>query len=907
LDGTNDESKNCESNLVEQFPHQSVTWAVCPRNEWQARTVLSFYDEDIEDNNTHTTTQRLPRQQNKQKRRLMEIRIQISPIVCALSRRAYRETSYHLELFTYENDDDDSGNASDYESDSEASSDNYDDDPYSSESQADDDDHLDNSTWQQETIREPQVVFSQDRRHLMVLVFHNPIHRRKAKHKEELQKLQSSIITFQLRIPRSSTHSSINDRSKIPLPSYLAKATPESSGEGYTAAESNGDRNANLSNPTGGSPAVATHPKFASACEGSTAICRLGGEGKSPNVFLAVQRDGTLNWVNPQSAQIIAKAVLPAIHSNHWFVASMTTSSASTVKKGMVAMVLASSNSNFSTPSDSSQSSDSAASYVSDYDEGNVDGFASSVDSLGSSESGVHPGDGLRAKGGDCVLLEWSCSSLTKHPLHHTLRDDLEKNGRDSQALDASAKEEEDSPRREEHVGEEVQSKPVPLGDGKEEHSGTIISHDELGNSSGTIQIALRSVWSPSSGSSDNDVLMVTDACFGSLSSILCVVYTHTIEGGPSQGPRQKLAQVLTLSDKASSGSNEGYDITPAVSLYLSPDQVEQAPSVSKIEHNKNHDSIEDQGEYGSSDDNYREYETDTEESSDDESQQSRKENSSGKTMESRLVGIQHDPTSDSFVISSIFRGSRGNNDHWVGCVWNWRSNAIGWMIQQELTAPPFSLRNNMANANNGLSWSRLYFGRDAYNGGGSYLVFVDASSRCDDSLGKGYLTDYDNPSHLETRKIFVPAAVLSPANSSNPCVFAERSSLLVAERHVSFPSVVSKDSDATVRELDWKISALPLSYTTSHGSPRIATIGPSQAKSVAVASARGVCVLDTFQHKWKQFGSPNEERSFSVLSMTWWEGSPSGKKDDDRDDLLVAITQTRSGARFLSCWSSKR
>ena len=93
----------------------------------------------------------------------------------------------------------------------------------------------------------------------------------------------------------------------------------------------------------------------------------------------------------------------------------------------------------------------------------------------------------------------------------------------------------------------------------------------------------------------------------------------------------------------------------------------------------------------------------------------------------------------------------------------------------------------------------------------------------------------------------------------------------------------------------------------TTPGPPQIATIGVTQAKSIAVASARGVCVMDTYQNKWKQFGSPMEEQLFSVVSMTFWEGSLYGGKDDERDDLLVAITQNNLGEQFLSCWSSKR
>ena len=207
--------------------------------------------------------------------------------------------------------------------------------------------------------------------------------------------------------------------------------------------------------------------------------------------------------------------------------------------------------------------------------------------------------------------------------------------------------------------------------------------------------------------------------------------------------------------------------------------------------------------------------------------------------------------------------------------------------------------------------WSRLYRGRDSNYGGGSHLVYINASLRYGDS---GEINNDANSTDkntynkvIETEKRIVPVAVLSPDNSTNPGVFTERCSLLLARDHISFPYVAKKDSDPTMLELDWKISALPLSYTMSHGPPNIAIIGPVAAKSVAVSSAFGVCVMDTSNNKWKHFGSPNEERSFSVVAMTWWEGNLKRRKEHDKDDLLVAIIQTRNGEQFLGCWSSKR
>jgi hypothetical protein len=925
-----------ESGVAEQIPYQSVTWTACPRDEWQARTVLSFYDEDNEGNNSRRLPQQHHHQCKRNRRRLVEIRVQISPLVSALSPKAYRETRYHLELFTFDDHEDDHD---DGDNNSCSSSHDYDDESFCSESQTDDEDHPGNPRQQIETHRQPQVVFSQDRRHLMVLLFHNKSGNRK--HPGKIQQQRSAIIVFQLRKPKSTANSSINDRSKIPLPSYIAKATLDSSG----GSDPNNTLLAVASNPIGGSPAVATHPKFIPSCKGITAICCLageptnpGGSRRRPTEFLAVESDGTLNWVNARSAQVTTTAALPVIQSNNCFVASMKASPASTLDKGMVALVIASSNSSFSPTSNSSQSSQSLASHVTDSDGDDFDGIASSIESISSSDSGGKKG-GIRVTGGECVLVEWSKMSTTSNPLQST----NEYNNDENQTLDAAAEEQQDRLRQKEHMDQfvlqELQKKhlasprlpsssSIPIEEGKDRASDeqspmAVTSRSILpqqqssaeneklsGISSGMMHVGLRSVWSPPSGSDENNEARVTDAAFGSLPSVLCVVYTHTNRRELSLGPRQKMAQVLILSDSNLNESSKYCDLVPTVSLYLSPDQVEQAPSVAKIDHKTNYHSDQDNDDHDYYDEKDSECETSVDElSNDEESQERRKDNPFSTMIESRLVGIQHDPGSDSFVISSIFRGNRGTKDHWVGCVWNWRANAIGWMVQHEIIALSSSLRNSISSSNDEISWSRLHFGRDPYNGGGSHLVYNSSSLLYDgtDDYDNVNSKDHDNSTILETRKRTVPAGMLSPANSLSPGVFTERSSLLLTDNHVSFPSVFSKDSDASVRELDWKVSALPLLYTASQGPPRIATMGPTQAKSIAVASARGVCVLDTYHNKWKQFGSPNEERSFSVVSMTWWEGTPKGKKDDERDDLLVAITQTRSGEQFLSCWSSKR
>jgi hypothetical protein len=153
---------------------------------------------------------------------------------------------------------------------------------------------------------------------------------------------------------------------------------------------------------------------------------------------------------------------------------------------------------------------------------------------------------------------------------------------------------------------------------------------------------------------------------------------------------------------------------------------------------------------------------------------------------------------------------------------------------------------------------------------------------------------------------------------------------------------------------VEWQEVSVPTNYRLDYGAPVIAAMS-SRGKSIAVASSRGLCILEcapkskkleekertyllpeymprtpkekraqfapsrktgagyTLPPKWHLFGNEMEERSFRVLAMTWWEGNES--KDAERhlcDDLLIAIIQLQndddsSGASYLACWSQRR
>ena len=138
--------------------------------------------------------------------------------------------------------------------------------------------------------------------------------------------------------------------------------------------------------------------------------------------------------------------------------------------------------------------------------------------------------------------------------------------------------------------------------------------------------------------------------------------------------------------------------------------------------------------------------------------------------------------------------------------------------------------------------------------------------------------------------------------------------------------------SDVSLR---WEESKIPSSYIAANGPCRIATIGKDKGRSIAVASSRGLCILDlsrtlwqaselggneiatpcvkndsdmgtstsqpaTLCPQWKLFRNINDEQQFRVVSFLWWESTT--------DDFILAVVQyVTSDVPHLVCWSHKR
>jgi len=96
-----------------------------------------------------------------------------------------------------------------------------------------------------------------------------------------------------------------------------------------------------------------------------------------------------------------------------------------------------------------------------------------------------------------------------------------------------------------------------------------------------------------------------------------------------------------------------------------------------------------------------------------------------------------------------------------------------------------------------------------------------------------------------------------------------------------------------------------------------MAAVGKDYGRAIAVASSRGLCVLDLSrmhridtkqgyvvslqkQPRWKLFSNINDEHRFRIESMRWWEC------DCGEDFLLAVVQYTNIESLHLVCWSRK-
>ena len=160
-----------------------------------------------------------------------------------------------------------------------------------------------------------------------------------------------------------------------------------------------------------------------------------------------------------------------------------------------------------------------------------------------------------------------------------------------------------------------------------------------------------------------------------------------------------------------------------------------------------------------------------------------------------------------------------------------------------------------------------------------------------------------------------------------------EVSPLMLGGDVITYP-LMSQPLATSDVSLRWEESKIPSSYIAANGPCRIAAIGRDRGRSIAVASSRGLCILDLSRTswqasdvernetipcvkndsdtgtsasqltplcpQWKLFSNINDEQQFGVVSFIWWESSS--------DDFILAVVEyVTSDVPHLVCWSHKR
>ena len=680
---------------------------------------------------------------------------------------------------------------------------------------------------------QPQVSVSDDRRNVALLLFHP--------HQQS-----SAVVIFQLRKPRSDLNRS--KIANIPLPSYCDNST------GSNAADS-------TSFYSKDAPAVATNPHFASMW-GVSAICSI--PNISPPMFLAACNDGSLIWLDARSSAAVATGTLNISQDNLPLSALSVT--ASGMERGYVLAVSAGSGhcilakwkleSGTALQETKLERNSTGALTIRSIREDLTKSLSvATAATTTSSTTTTNPAEpkkqdvyksppkarmavqekekrfrGWRKRFLPRLATLHSPSNQDKNNLGtkegvsgFDFETEKDVNQQKQQAKERMKKE--DAKKRKSHMDDfvlkELQKKAI---------TGSWVTHTT--GIVGAGRLPSRMQRRRSHGAEDGmqrsmqiEVLSVLEeevvaAQFGPIPTIVCVAYAATMKN-------KQMAKIFSICELG--------NFQPVLPLVLTEEDVDEAVTFKPRKSRSSH--------------------------------REEKEWDLANSFNTRF-GVDYDALSGTFAISAAC------GKKWIGCVWNWRENAVGLVVKNDVDI-------------NAL-WSRLYFG--SHQQTGQHFCYLETTMQG---------LKIQNTKHL------MGAANLSPPNSLSPTL--EPQSFLLASDHISFP-FLSEASTSGTKELQWKVSTLPLPYVSTYGPPRLACVGRHNRTSFAVASSKGVCVLDS-KHRWRQFGTPSEEASFSIVSMVWWERETDSmtKIEEGDEDLLVAIIQSKTGQQYLSCWSPKR
>lgn len=248
-------------------------------------------------------------------------------------------------------------------------------------------------------------------------------------------------------------------------------------------------------------------------------------------------------------------------------------------------------------------------------------------------------------------------------------------------------------------------------------------------------------------------------------------------------------------------------------------------------------------------------------------------------------LSLSLDPWKDSCLAVSTTLFAHASNELSCHLLWNWRINAQGYTAAFDGSLP-----------------SSINFARQR----SGPCSIVRLLLRSDGVIAK------------DTRRV----ALLSPPNCTLGHRIRPASPLLLASDSISYLSV-RRSCALENFEIHWKRAMIPKQYTQSFGCPNIAAFASEFGRSAAVASSRGLCVLECcgpfnnlsgtsrvlqsgrLSPRWHRFSNPQEERLFRVISFAWWEQVNIGP--GRIDDLLLAVIEVvGEGTCYLCCWPSR-
>lgn len=569
---------------------------------------------------------------------------------------------------------------------------------------------------------QPQVVVSADRKNLAVLLFHP--------HQQS-----SALVIFQLRKPRTDL-SSAPSTNPIPLPTYIQKVGNEDSNDATII--------------TRDPPAVATHPRFVSVWGISTVCCLP--PNVNPSVFLAACQDGSLVWLDARSSMAVATGRLDLTPQQQidWLpLSSIKAAPSSEMNLGQVLLVTANGKAllvhwNLESTTKVQQTFLKRASTGAVVTESNLPSSHPLRNHSLQPPKKAHAKP-VRSKSSDLADMVMSPTKRMQNlfriqrSVSNTLQATI-KNRQNSLTLKPPFADEDTTTKRlDAMVLKELQKKTLSAASTTLGTSSTTTPISPTGPSP-LVQKAQqeqinrqqeqqqRRRRSELEGATAVDTLkrqmklrllswvgddLVVDASFANLPTIVCLLYKPDLR-------TRRVAQIYTIC--------EGGTFQPLLSLTLSNEQLAEA---FKLHTSRSHGS----------------------------SASANSKTEIEMALQSRQ-GLDHDPSSDTFAISTIYaeETEHETKNQWVGCLWNWRSNVLSFMIQQ----PD---HNSM--------WSRLYFAKHPQQA--NHLAVLECHQ----------------DKYLHVRKQVVATGLLSPPSwhPEGECSL-EPNSLLLTSDSVLFPEV---------------------------------------------------------------------------------------------------------------------